>query len=475
MKSEGKNKYLFKNTALFAIGNFASKFISLFLVPLYTNCMVAAEYGTADLLYTLCNFLIPLFTLNISEAVLRFSLDKDSDQKKILKIASTMILPLALIGLISIPILNLMDGFGKFAPYFYLYMLTAASSQIFLVALKGQEKLKKYTVGNILHTFLIALLNIVLLLGLNMGVTGYFVAYILANIIMTIYGVANCGVFSSIKDAVFDKKLFKQMTKYSVILIPTTFMWWIMNFLDRVMISGMMGVSESGIYAVSYKIPTILSSVSSIFMQAWLFSAIKNDKEDDNEKYTNNVFRMLCFILVATSLPLLMLTKWIFGFYVAPEYFIAWEYVPSLMIGHIFLTLSTFVSTSYNVNKDSKGHLKSATVGAAMNLILNAILIPSIGVQGAAIATTISYISVFIFRMFDTRKYLKMHFTSRMLISTVSVIAVSIALFLPSPYNYVVDIISSLVFVVFSLDEIKACLRMLSKIVKKVLKKNEKR
>ena len=473
MKNEGKSKYLFKNTALFAIGNFASKFISLFLVPLYTNCMVAAEYGTADLLYTLCNFLIPLFTLNISEAVLRFSLDKDSNQKKILKIASTMIVPLALIGLVSIPVLNLIDGFGKFAPYFYMYMLTAASSQIFLVALKGQEKLKKYTVGNILHTFLIALFNIVLLLCLNMGVTGYFVAYIIANIIMTIYGAVNCGVFSSIKDIAFDKKLFKQMTKYSVILIPTTFMWWIMNFLDRVMISGMMGVSESGIYAVSYKIPTILSSVSSIFMQAWLFSAIKNDKEDDNEEYTNNVFRMLCFVLIATSLPLLMLTKWIFGFYVAPEYFIAWEYVPSLMIGHIFLTLSTFVSTSYNVNKDSKGHLKSATVGAVMNLILNAILIPLIGVQGAAIATTISYISVFVFRMFDTRKYLKMHFTSRMLISTISVLAVSVALFLPAPYNYVIDIISILTFTLSSLTEIKSCFGMISRVIKKISKKNK--
>lgn len=475
MKSEGKNKYLFKNTALFAIGNFASKFISLFLVPLYTNCMVAAEYGTADLLYTICNFLIPLFTLNISEAVLRFSLDKGSNQKKILKIASTTIVPLALIGLISIPVLNLIDGFGKYSPYFYLYMLTAASSQIFLVALKGQEKLKKYTVGNILHTFLIALFNVVLLLGLNMGATGYFIAYILANTIMTIYGVINCGALKSIKDATFDKKLFKQMTKYSVILIPTTFMWWIMNFLDRVMISGMMGVSESGIYAVSYKIPTILSSVSSIFMQAWLFSAIKNNNEEENEKYTNNVFRMLFFVLVATSLPLLILTKWIFGFYVAPEYFIAWEYVPSLMIGHIFLTLSTFVSTSYNVNKDSKGHLKSATVGAVMNLALNAILIPFIGVQGAAIATTISYISVFIFRMVDTRKYLKMYFTSKMLISAISVLTISIALFLSSPYNYVVVIISSLVFVTSSIDEIKACLGMLSRIVKKTWKKNEKR
>jgi len=472
MRSNGKNGYLLKNTAIFAVGNFASKFISLFLVPLYTSCMAAAEYGTADILYTICNFLIPLFTLNIAEAVLRFSLDKDSDHKKIIRIATSMLVPLIIVGSISIPILNLLDGYGSFAIYFYFYMITTAASQIFLVALKGQEKLKKYTLGNILHTVLIALFNIVLLLGFNMGVVGYFLAYIVANIITAIYGAANCNVFKCIRESSFDKKLFKQMTKYSVILIPTTFMWWIMNFLDRVMITGMMNVSESGIYAVSYKIPTILSSVSSIFMQAWLFSAIKNDKEEDNEKYTNNIFRMMCFILVATSLPLLILIKRIFSFYVAPEYFVAWEYVPSLMIGHVFLTLSTFISTQYNVNKDSKGHLKSASVGAIMNLVLNAILIPSIGVQGAAIATTISYISVFAFRMFDTRKYLKMHFTTRMFMSTLLVVIVSAALFIPAPYNYIVDIISMLAFLLIEWPEIKTVTTTFLKLPKRIMRKH---
>ena len=455
MTNNSKNKYLLKNTAIFAVGNFASKFISLFLVPLYTNCMVAAEYGTADLLYTICNFLIPLFTLNITEAVLRFSLDKNCDRRKIIRIATTMLLPIAAIGLVSIPILNLIDGFSKFAIWFYFYMLTTATSQVFLVTLKGQEKLKKYTMGNILHTFLIAGFNVIFLLVLNMGVTGYFLAYILANVIIAIYGAFNCDVADCIRNSSFDKKLFMQMTKYSAILIPTTFMWWIMNFLDRVMISGMMDVSKSGIYAVSYKVPTILSSVSSIFMQAWLFSAIRNDMEEDNEKYTNNIFRMMCFILVATSLPLLVLVKWIFSFYVAPEYYIAWEYVPSLMIGHVFLTLSTFISTQYNVNKDSKGHLKSASVGAIMNLILNAILIPLIGVQGAAIATTISYISVFIYRMFDTRKYLKMHFTSRMFIMSLLVVTVSVALFMPATLGCTVEVFSIIAFLIVGWPEIK--------------------
>ena len=462
-----RNRYLFKNTVLFAVGNFASKFISLFLVPLYTGCMVASEYGTADLLYTLCNFLIPLFTLNISEAVLRYSLDKNADKDKIVKIATSMLAPLAIVGTISIPVLHLIDSFSQYAICFYLYMVSAAASQIFLFTLKGQEKLKKYTAGNVLHTFLIAVFNIVFLLGLRMGITGYFIAYILSNSIIVIYGIINTNALSCVKKVPFDKKLFKQMVKYSAILIPTTFMWWIMNFLDRIMISGMINISESGIYAVSYKIPTILSTVSTVFMQAWLFSAIKNNGDEDNEKYTNDVFKMLCFVLIAVSLPLLILSRWIFGFYVAPEYFTAWEYIPSLMVGHIFMTLATFVSTLYNVNKDSKGHLKSATVGAITNLVLNALLIPTMGVQGAAIATTISYISVFMFRMYDTKKYLKMRFTPKMAASVTTVLAVSVALFIPRPFNYLINTTSVIAFVYIEWNEIKSFFTLALKLLKR--------
>ncbi len=424
-KNKQRNKYLFKNTAILAIGNFSSKFISFFLVPLYTNFLTAAQYGAADLLYTICSFIVPLFTLNIVEGVLRFSLDKNGNEDKIIRIASTMLIPTMLLGLLSVPILNLFDGYGEWAWHFYFYLVTTAASQIFLVALKGQEKLKKYSFGNLLHAVLIAIFSAVFLVGLKLGPSGYFLAYIIANIFVTLYGMVNCKAFVCIKNSLFDKKLFKEMTKYSIILIPTSFMWWIMNFLDRAMISGMIGIADSGIYAVSYKLPTILSSVSTIFLQAWLFSAIKNDGEEDNVEYTNRVFNALAIVLMGVSMGILILLKQIFGIYVAPEFYTAWEYVPTLMVGHIFMTLATFMSTSYNVKKDNKGFLYSATVGALMNLILNAILIPVMGVQGAAIATALSYITVFIYRLVDTRKYIKIWIGPRMILSLIMVILVA--------------------------------------------------
>ncbi|MBR3269963.1 polysaccharide biosynthesis C-terminal domain-containing protein [Candidatus Saccharibacteria bacterium] len=424
-KNKQRNKYLFKNTAIIAIGNFASKFTSFFLVPLYTNYLTASQYGVADLLYTICNFLVPLFTLNIVEGVLRFSLDKNANEKKIIRIACTMLIPAAILGLLAVPIVKMFDGYGEWAWQFYFYMITYASSQIFLVALKGQEKLKKYSLGNFLHALLIAVFNIIFLVGLHMGPSGYFLAYIIANLVVTFYGMINCKVFSYIRNATFDKKLFKEMAKYSVVLMPTSFMWWVMNFLDRAMISGMISIADSGIYAVSYKLPTILSSVSAIFLQAWLFSAVKNDGEKGNVEYTNKVFNALAIVLIGVSMVLLILLKQIFEVYVSPEFYEAWKYVPVLMIGHIFMTLATFMSTSYNVKKDNKGFLYSATVGALMNVVLNAVLIPLIGVQGAAIATALSYLTVFMYRLFDTRKYIKIWIGPRMIFSMILVAIVA--------------------------------------------------
>ena len=197
------------------------------------------------------------------------------------------------------------------------------------------------------------------------------------------------------------------MIRYSSVLIPTSFMWWIINSSDKAMIACFIGNDATGIYAISYKLPSLLTTVASIFNQAWVFSAINEKDSNDYEKYTNGVFNSLFGILSLSAVVLLGMLKIIFSIYVSPEYYSAWQYVPFLVLGYIFMTMGTFVSTSYNVHKDSKGFLFSGSFGAICNVILNILLIPLFGIYGAAIATMCSYIVVFIYRIFDTKKYLK--------------------------------------------------------------------
>jgi len=211
----------------------------------------------------------------------------------------------------------------------------------------------------------------------------------------------------------FDFVLFKKMAKYSIVLIPNSFMWWIMNSLDKIMITSMIGPSANGIYSISYKLPTLLTIFSSIFNQAWSYSAIKEKDSIDVDSYNNRIFNGLFEFLVIICVFLLLILRPFLKYYVAVEYYDSWKYSTILIGGFVFMTLGSFVATSYTVYKDSSGFVKSAFIGALINAILNFILIIRIGIFGAAISTLISYVVIFVYRLIDTKKYNKYHINNK--------------------------------------------------------------
>lgn len=401
-----RSKYLMKNTALFALGNIGTKLISFFLVPLYTNALSTSEYGVVDLVMTICMVLVPILTLNIGESIMRYSLDKDANYDKIMSVGYIIMFFSIVVGFFILPVSHFFTPIKEYGIHIYLYSITFGISQIFICNLRGREKLLQYAICNIIHTLSIALLNIYFLLIVKQGIIGYFWAYIIANLITTVY-----AVYASRTKFHFslDGQLMKSMIAFSIVLIPNSFMWWIMNSSDRIMVTAMVGEAANGIYAISYKVPTLVSTISVVFNQAWSYSAIKENKSDDNETYCNIMYDKLTKMLILFTGGLMMIMKPFLSFYVEKSYYVAWRYTPYLLIGFLFMTLGSFLATSYTVHKDSKGFLISGMFGAVVNLILNALLIPYLGVAGAAVATCISYFTVYVFRVWHTRKYLVIH------------------------------------------------------------------
>lgn len=405
-KNDRRITYLMKNTAIFAIGNIASRFITFLLVPLYTNVLNKSEYGTVDLINTVSTVLAAIIVLNIGESILRFSLDKDADNNKIMSIGFAVLFGGGVLGLLIMPVLKYYTPLAPYLKYLYLYMFTLAASTIFLCNLRGQEKLIAYSIGNILHTLLIAIFNIIYLVVLKKGVRGYFLAYIISNTITVMYAAVVGKCFKTIKNFSIDNGLLKDMVKYSIILIPNTFMWWIINSSDRVMITSLIGIAANGLYAVSYKLPTILSSITEIFNRSWMFSAIKENDSGDISEYSNRIYGFLfAFVSVAATAAFVVIKPFM-RIYVGKSYYEAWVYIPYLIVGFVFLTMSTFLSNTYIANKDSKRFLISSSMGAVTNIVLNAILIPFIKIHGAALATCISYIVIFIYRVVSVRRYI---------------------------------------------------------------------
>ncbi len=405
--AKDRNNYLIKNTIIFTLGSFGSKIISFFLVPLYTYVLTASEYGVVDLVVTVGTVAIPILTLNISEAVMRFALDKDADKEKITQIGTGILLIGILVGLLIFPVCGFFNKISQYSTYIYFYVISLAASQLYLCDLRGKELLIYYSIGNVLNTFFIAVLNIVFLLVLKEGIEGYLKAYIIANALTAIYAIIAGKGYMSFYPLRIDKKLLLQMVKYSIVLIPNSFMWWIMNSSDRIMVSGMVSVAANGIYAVSYKLPTLVSTLTTIFNQAWSYSAIREEGTADEGEYNNKIFKVLIGMVMLIGIGLLTFAKPFLSVYVSKEYYVAWKYMPFLTVGCVYLTMASFMATSYTVHKDSFGYLFSGMFGAIFNIMINFVLIPLIGVYGAAIATCISYILVFVFRLFHTRKYIR--------------------------------------------------------------------
>lgn len=444
---QGRSKYLLKNTAVFVVGNLATKFISFFLIPLYTNVLTTSEYGVVDLVVIVGTVAIPILTLNIMEAVMRFNLDENANQDEITKIGITILLGTIIIGSLIIPFCKIFTVLSGLDFFIYFYCISSAASQIFLCDLRGKELLIQYSFGNVINTLSIAILNILFLLIFKWGIRGYLLAYIFANTIVAVYAFVVGKGYKAIRASI-DKRKMVEMLKYSIVLIPNSFMWWIMNSSDHIMVTSMVGVAANGIYAISYKLPTLISTFTGIFNQAWSYSAIKEENSKDVVVYTNKVYNSMIGITMLVGISMMTFIKPFLKVYVSPDYFIAWTYTPFLIIGCVYLTLGTFMSTSYTVHKDAMGFLLSGTIGAILNILLNWLLIPVFGVYGAAFATCISYITVFVFRKFHTRKYMTyVVFTKEFVIGSIGLICSASLMFLNNTLAQIMQIVLLIIII----------------------------
>ncbi|MDO4596047.1 MAG: oligosaccharide flippase family protein [Coriobacteriaceae bacterium] len=406
--ADSRSKYLFNNTLIFALGNFGTKLISFFLVPIYTYTLSVADYGTADLVTTVSFVLAPMLTLNLSDAVMRFPLDKKGNDNQILTVGVVALVFAHIVGLLMIPMARLSPDVSGFSTLMYLYCVTSATSSMLQAFLRGLERLRQFAFSNILCTAFTAGFNILFLVVFKWGVSGYLLAYVLAFVATSVYSAFASGLFRRIRYLRFDKKLFLEMFKYAIVLMPSTFMWWIINSSSRVIVTAMLGAAANGILAVAYKIPSIISVVANTFTQAWSYSAIREDASDDRDQFTSNVFDKLVLSAGLLTLFLMMVIRPVTLLYVSPDYASAWQYSSWLLLGNYLLTIGNFLGAPYTVHKDSFGYLISTAVGAILNIVLMVMLIPIMGLYGSVVAAFLGYFAVVIFRYFHTKKYVRM-------------------------------------------------------------------
>lgn len=403
-----------KNVGVLTIANFGTRLLSFLLVPLYTSILTTADYGTYDLVYNTVSVLIPIFTSNIVDAVLRFSIDENADEANIIGIGLKhfiISMGIVCVCLTANAALGVSAALVELSPYIVFMFAAQALSQILLYYARGINRFTDVAVSSVLCSGTIILSNIVFLVVFQLNLTGYFLANFAGPAVQIIYLVVRLRVKPP-KMRHLNKTLEKEMVLYSRPLIANSIAWWVNNVSDRYVVTAFCGVAVNGVYSVASKIPSILSVFQTIISQAWTISAVDEFDPEDKQGFFSNVYSLyncvmvfVCSVIIALDIPLARLLY-------ANDFFEAWRYVPFLTVSIVFGALAGFTGGILAAVRDSKEFARSSTIGAVVNIALNILTVPLVGPLGSAVATAVSYWLTWFIRMKAIKKYIKLKVAS---------------------------------------------------------------
>lgn len=422
MQNKEQNVYskLFSNTIIFAIGSFSSKILVFLMIGLYTRTLSKAEYGTVDLIMQLENLILPIVTLSISEAIIRFGLDKTYKKKNVFSTAAIVTIGGIAVFTVFMPLVLKISYIDGFENLFYIYLITASIKLVFSEFVRSRELIKLYAFNGLLTTATMIILNIIFLINLRLGIAGYLAAIILSDLISSVFLFFVASIYKYFSFKCFDKDVAKSMLKYSIPLIPATIMWWITSVSDRFLVAHYLGADANGLYTVAYKIPTIITIIYTMFNQAWNMSAITEHENKGREKFYKNVFDINTSVLYVLAAGILLFLIPLMKILVAPGFFDAYLYSPILVLATVFTCMCQFLGGIYAAAKKTVNTFVTSMFAGVINIILNIIMIPRFGINGASLATLISYMAVFIFRLLDIQRICKFKYLpGKIIINTI--------------------------------------------------------
>ncbi len=408
-----KSKYttLFKNIGLFFIASFIPKAISFFLVPLYTRCLTTEDYGTVDLLVNTVQLIIPFLTLQIQDAVLRFSMDLKYDKSDVFSIGFNITLNggiLIILAAIVLETTGIILLPMEYWIFFIITYFTGALNNIFSYFCRGIGKIKILTASSIITSVVTVGLNLFLLLVLKLGLVGYLASNAmgqLTNILIMYFG-AGLGKYKKFR--VNNHAMRKEMIFFSIPMIFSAISWWINNASDRYILTYFSGVSVVGIYAVASKIPTIISTLSSVVSKAYSISAIKELDKDDGDGFLGKSYALISCCSVLACSFLIITNVFLSRILFSNDFFSAWLFVPPLLLAALMNQLSLSCENLLIALKNTKLISITAIIAAMLNTVLNFILIPKFGAYGAAIATVAAFSFQWLLRFLSIKKHIKL-------------------------------------------------------------------
>jgi O-antigen/teichoic acid export membrane protein len=448
-------KGLFRNSVIYGISHMLSRFINFLLLPLYTHVLPRNEYGVVGLFFTYIAILFVMYTYGLSSAFFRFFMDKEEGSNKhrvcsttFFTLAGTSLFFSSILILFATPIsVILFSSEVREMGLALSFMIRMAGIILFFDSLGllgyliilSDQKPGLFALLKFIFVTVNVGGNIVLVVVLKRGIEGIFIANAIAS------GISLVSVLPIIIPYLrpqFSLRLLKELLSFGIPYIVVNASVVIMDTIDRPLLERLASIEQAGLFNAGVKLGMFMAIFVSAFRFAWMpFFMSHIDK--DNAKLT---FSKVMTYLMAVCLTVFLLLSFyidqiarfkILGrSLVGPEFWDSTVVVPPVLMAYVFYAAYLCFIIGIYIKKRTIYLSYITAAGMIGNILLNFLLIPWIGMMGAAWARLGAYLIMAISLYFVSNRLYPIRYEWKRLIKLGLVTAVLYTIGIQLPMGY---------------------------------------
>ena len=467
-----KLKSLSKDTLIYGTSTILGRFLNFLFVPIYTNLFLPAEFGIVANIYAYIAILNVFLTIGLESGYFKFAstLEVGTDKENFsLPYFGILFNSLMLSGILFAfssgftSVFQIDISRGILLKYTALILFFDAVTIVPFAYLRLQHKPKKFAAIRLVNIVATVVFNLLFIVVLKKGIEYVFISNVIASgltfiLLMPI-------VIKNIKIS-FNKELVKELLKFSLPYIPAGISSNIIQVVNRPILTALTNDYTVGVFQANYRLGIFMMLFVSMFEFAWRPFFLQNAKEPNAKEIYAKV--MTLFLVIA-SVIFIFLTLFIDnivaiplphkGYLVGKAYWGGLSIVPLILLSYVFYGIYINLMAGIYIEKKTK-YLPYITGGAALiNVAANFILIPIMGMMGAAITTLLSYIAMTVGIYFASQKFYKIQYEyTKILFIFVLLAATVISYFFLKYFDYLLlkiaifIIITSFIFVLKIVD-----------------------
>lgn len=384
--------------------------IVFFSAPVFTRLLTREEYGGVTVYSTCVAFMMIMTGIQthgtLNNAKVKYS-DTEFEEYSSNAMKLSLLVFVVVSGVIYVfrrPLFTVLSVNHNLAAIFMLH-----SFGYYIVTFLGAYfTARREAVKDLILSVFVSITGVVLSVGLiiyskypgdSARIYGIAIPYL-------IVGAASLYYFLIYKRSNWNSQYIKFCIPLCLPLIFHNLSGVVLNQSDTLMIDYYRGKTETGIYGFCYSIALPISSIWYALNHAWipefylLMSTGQNEKIQKHSKNYMYLFTSLTcgYMLIASEIVKLLADD---------KYWEGIEILPYVIAGYYFVFLYSFASNYEFYKRKTKFIALGTFVAAISNILLNIVLIPRIGISGAAIATNLAYIFLFLLHDFIARKVMK--------------------------------------------------------------------